>query len=592
MYQGKFDKKRKNTTQDIQEITASRNAAAAQKAAAAAQKKAAPAPQKKAAPVTDAAAAPQKKAAPVREAASAPQTAPAAPKKRSVPFDQDAQVIKQPPVREQPVSRKPVRENTAQATPKKRGPRLGGVIFYTLYFLFIFLFFVAVYFGLQWLQGWLVDFEAAQPTTKAAEVFQQYFADPDWGELYDAAGIDDTQYEGKEAFVAYMEELVGDNELTYHLTSSGLSQDKKYFVNLDSKKLAYFTLTGGNDAQSVTDISDVKSVTEIRDWKLGEINLFYERANGYRIQTVDGHVPHINGIALTDDHVVQMSAMKEDDTGFLPSGVSSAKSSIYEITGLIAEPEITVVDGSGNQMEVVYDEATDMYVEQAETIAISEDERELALNALKVYAKYQIKEASANEVAKYFDSTGSAYKSIMQTVLTWTKGNNGISFDNDSVSNYCRYGDNMFSAYVTTELTIKLTDGGTQTKPINSTLLFSKQNGGWKVTKMTNMNIAETVGKVRLTFMNGDTVLSSKFYDMESEKLSTPMLSVPSGKVFSGWYRETVKADGSREQFLMFIPDENGDVTLQSGTVLEPMILYPLFEDAAAAQAAAATEGA
>jgi len=90
--------------------------------------------------------------------------------------------------------------------------------------------------------------------------------------------------------------------------------------------------------------------------------------------------------------------------------------------------------------------------------------------------------------------------------------------------------------------------------------------------------------------MNGDTVLSKDFYDIESEKLDTPLLSVPEGKVFSGWYRETVKADGSREQFLMFIPDENGVVTLQSGTVLQPMVLYPLFEDASAVEPAA-TEG-
>lgn len=557
MYQGKFDKKHRNTSVDIHEVTAARNAASEKKTAL-----------------------------PVEE--------PAAPKKRNVPYDQDARDVKRT-VSEQPAKQKPVKkaaEPEVQATPKRKGPRLGGVIFYTLYFMFIFLFFVGVYLGLNWLQGWLVDFEAAQPTTRAEEVFHQLFDDPDWGALYDAAGISDTVYEGKEAFVTYMEELVGDSELTYNLTSSGLSKDKKYFVNLDAKKLAYFTLTGGSDMQSVTDLSDMKDVTEIKNWSLGEVGLFYERANGYRIQTADGHIPQINGIALTDDHVVQISAMKEDTSGFLPSGASATKTSVYEISGLLVEPKITVVDAKGNEMEVSYDETTGMYVEQTKSVAISDEEKDVALDALKVYAKYQIKEASSAEVGKYFDPTGSAYKSIMQTVLTWTKGNNGISFENDSVTNYCRYGSDKFSAYVTTELTIKLTDGGTQTKPINSTLLFSKESGSWKVIKMTNMDIAQTVGKVRLTFMNGDTVLSNDFYDMESTALSTPMISIPSGKVFSGWYRETVKSNGSVEQFLVFVPDANGDVSIPSGTTLEPMVLYPLFEDAAAVEAAATEEGA
>ena len=562
MYQGKFDQKKKGSTLSVEEIVASRNSAA-----------------------------PAKKEAPVRAAAQkAAPAAPAAPaQKRNVPYDQDAHASKKAPAPEAPAkaAKKSAKAATVQAAPKRKGPRLGGVIFYTLYFLFISLFFVAVFFGLQWLQNWLVDYEAAQPTTKSQQVFSQLFDDPDWGALYEAAGIADTEYEGKEAFVTYMENLVGDQELTYQLTSTGMSDDVKYFVKLGDKRLAYFTLTGGEKNQGLTAIAG-----DIPEWTLGEVGLFYERANGYRIQTVDGHVPQVNGIALTDDHIIQMSAMETDDSGFVPSGFSTAKSSIYEITGLIAEPTITVVDNSGNQKEVVYDDASGMYVEQAETISISEEEKELALNALKAYAKYGIREASGNELAKYFDSTGSAYKGITKTDLNWTKGNNGYSFDGDSVSNYCRYGDDMFSVYVSTELTIKLTDGGTQNKSIHSTLLFSKSGNSWKVTKMTNADIAQTVGKVRLTFMNGSTVLSNDFYDMESEKLATPMLSAPSGKVFSGWYRETVKADGSREQSLMFVPDENGDVTLQAGTTLEPMVLYPLFEDAAAAEAAAPTEGA
>ena len=508
-------------------------------------------------------------------------------------------IARKAPAREMPAAKpakkQPVRQEAPQPVSERRGPRLGGVIFYTLYFLFIFLFFVSVFFGLKRLQNYLVEYEGAQPTSKSAEVFQQLFNDPDWGALYEAAGIADTQYEGKEAFVTYMENLVGDQELTYQLTSTGMSEDVKYFVKLGDKRLAYFTLTGGEKNTSFNFyelfeyLASSSSDANIAEWRLGEIGLFYERANGYRIQTADGHVPQINGIALTDDHVIQRSGMKEDGSGFLPTGFSSSKISIYEIGGLIAEPTITVVDKSGKQMEIVYDETSGMYVEQFEAVSISEAEKNLALEALKVYAKYGVKAASNGEVGTYFDTASSAYKGIIQTVLTWTKPNNGISFDKDTVSNYCRFGDNMFSAYATTEMTIKLTDGGTQVKNINSTLLYEKKGGSWKVTKMTNADVAETIGEVRLTFMNGDTVLSKDFYNIESTKLDTPMISVPTGKVFSGWYKETIQDNGTRIQTLVFVPNENGEVSIPSGTTLEPMTLYPLFEDASAA---AATEGA
>lgn len=550
MYQGKFDQKKKGSTLSVEEIVASRNKAAA------------------------------KAEAPARQAA-----ADTAPKKRTAA----EQPVRKSVAAEAPAEKKAPRkaQKEVAAAPRKKGPRLGGVIFYTLYFLFIFLFFVAVYFGLQRLQDFLVEYEGAQPTAKSATVFQELFDSPDWGALYEAAGIADTQYEGKEAFVSYMEDLVGDEELTYQLTSTGMSEDVKYFVKLGDKRLAYFTLTGGEKNQSFNFyklfeyLASTGTNADIAEWKLGEVGLYYERANGYRIQTVDGHIPYVNGIALTDDHIIQVSGIKEDTTGFLPSGVTTPRTSIYEISNLIAEPVITVADKNGTQKEVVYDEATDTYVEQTDGVAaMPEEAKVLALEALKTYARYGIKEASAGEVGKYYDPTGEAYKAIMQTVLTWTKGNNGISFDKDSVTDFCQYSDSLFSVYVTTELTIKLTDGGTQTKAINATLLFSKTAGGWKVTKMTNANIAEPEGKVRLTFMNDDVTLSSDFYNIEATTLDTPLLSVPTGKVFSGWMKETVSANGSKTMSLVFVPDENGVVTIPSGTTLEPMVLYPLFENA------------
>ncbi len=96
-----------------------------------------------------------------------------------------------------------------QPRAQENGPRLGGLIFYTIFFLCVLLFYTATYFGLSWLRGWLINYEMAQPTRKCEEVFTQLFADPDWGVLYDSAGIQDTVYESKGAFVSYMKNKVG-----------------------------------------------------------------------------------------------------------------------------------------------------------------------------------------------------------------------------------------------------------------------------------------------------------------------------------------------------------------------------------------------
>ena len=533
MYQGKFDSKKKQTSVDVSELVAQRNAAPAKKAAP--QRAAAPAP------------APVQEAAPVKKQ-----------KKQAAPARKAA----------------PQREPVPEAVPERRkGPRLGGVIFYTFYFMFILLFFVAAYFGLDWLHGWLSDYEAAQPTVKSQEVFDQLFGDPDWGQLYDMAGIEDTEYEGKEEFITYMENKVGDQELNFMVTSSGLATDqKKYIVKLGDEKLGTFTLKG-----------ETAAITDIPEWNYHSMELFYEREESYRIRMMNGQTAYVNGVALDENFTIQIASTKAESSGLLPIGAAGTKVYTQEITGLMAQPTVTIKNEDGSESVVTYDSDTRTFATETVSAVMSDEEKEVALNAIKTYAKYQIKEASTAAVSKYFDAYGDAYKSIMETVLAWTKGNAGYSFANDSLTGYARYSENMFSVYATTEMTINLTDGGTQVKDINATLLFQKQNGSWKVTRMTNADISEPVGEVRLTFKNGTEVLESRFVDNNSKELQTPLVSAPEGQVFVGWMAEMPNEAGEMEWSLIFTPEENGHVEIPYGTTLEPMTLYAYFEAAGAA---------
>lgn len=532
MYQGKFDSKNKGTSVDVHELVSQRNSAPAKKPSA-------PAP------------------APV--------------KKQSAP------------VKKQPVqSREPVRKQEPQEVPEKRkGPRLGGVIFYTFYFMFILLFFVATYFGLQWLNGWLYDYEAAQPTTKCQEVFDQLFADPDWGYLYDLAGVEGTQYEGKEEFVSYMEAKVGDNDLTFLETSAGLSTDKKYVVRLGNENIATFTLSG-----------ETANKIDIPEWNLGTVELFYKYEGSYLIELASNHTASVNGVELDDSFTIQIASTRAESSGLLPIGTTFPKTYTQQITGLMAVPTVTVVDDAGKEVEVSYNAETKTFTAQTEANTMTDEQREVALGAIKTYAEFGIKEASTGALSVYFDTSGEAYDSITNTVLSWTKDNYGYTFENDSVTGYARYSDTLFSVYVTTEMSIKLTDGGTQEKPINATLLFELQDGKWKVIRMSNADISLPVGEVRLTFMNGDTLLDSKFVKNDAETLATPLVSAPEGKVFAGWIAELENEQGVKEWTLIFTPDESGNVPIASGTTLKPMTLYAYFENASAAGANESTEGA
>ena len=533
MYQGKFDSKNKRTTVDVSQLVAQRNSAPSRE---------------------------QPPRQPVRE--NPPRTNPA---RAQQPARQQNVRQSQPTTARQPSGKRP---QAAQTMPEKRrkGPRLGGVIFYTLYFMFILVFFVATFFGLQWLQGWLADYEAAQPTTKSQEVFDQLFSHPDWGALYDAAGIEDTPYEGKEQFVSYMENKVGDSTLTFKETSAGLSGDKKYLVFLGDEKIASFTLSGQTAA-----------ITDIPDWELGGVELLFDRNETFYIQNVDGHTVYVNDVPLDDSHVIQIATTVAAEK-YLPIGVSGVSMCTQQISDLLVAPVVTVFDESGNPMEVSYDEESHTFTERTKANTIPDGEKEAALNTAKTYCLFMIKQADRSDIAKYFDTSSDIYSVITNLGRLWVQDNNGYRFTKEEVSDYARYSDDLFSVRVALILNITRTDGTTKDYDYDQTLFFRKQDTGkWLAYEATNVDVNAPVGKVRLTFMNGDTVLSSEFVKTDATELDTPLVSAPEGKVFIGWYRID-KYDNGTTYTMVFDPDENGHVTIPNGTTLEPMTLYALFE--------------
>lgn len=551
MYQGKFDKKRSGA--DLQEILAQRNAEA-----------------------------------------SAPQASSRRPESRAMPQNPPRQNPQRPASPRQPAPQRPnpntPRTTTAQsqnvrrsapAAPQKQAPRLGSTIFYTLYFLFILVFFVATLGMLIWLNGWLIDYQAAQPSAKAQAVFDQIFTNPNWADIYAAAGAQDTQYEGKEAFAQYMNEYVGGQELNFLETSAGLSGDKIYVIRLGEEKIATFTLTDNNHVGDV----GLGNITQLPDWQLSAVDVVLNRDNTYRIVRLNSHRTMINGVELGDDHTIMKAGTNAAD--YLPAGVEDVAMCTQEITGLFVQPDVQIFDDKGNQMEVTYDEATKTFTEKTTANTMSDDQASALRMATETYCLWMIAEVSdRGTAAKYFDPAGDAYSftSISKDQL-WMQSNNGHEFKDYTVTNFTQYSDSIFSARVDMKLAVTRTDGSVKDYPYGKTMFFRKSDTGkWLCYNFTNEDTSKPVGKIRLTFMDGDNLLYTDFFTTDAKTLQTPTISnIPEGKVFAGWYT-LAEEDGKTVYKVMFQPDESGLVTMADGATLEPMVLYPLFEDAGAVQ--------
>lgn len=462
----------------------------------------------------------------------------------------------------------PVKKSSSAPVKRSRGPRLSGVIFYAVFFLCIFLFYVATYFGLLGLRNWLTRYEMAQPATKSEEVFEKLFIDPDWGALYEIAGVQDTAFENKDAFASYMENTVGDSKLTYMETSTGLSEDKKYIVRLGKEEIAAFTLVDHNHSDSKT---------EIPDWQLGTIELYFVREESYRIQTLDGHTVYVNNVPLDDSSTIRISTTYAEKC--LPEGITGVRICTQEISGLVAIPSVRIVDGSGNEMVVSYDAASRTFIEQTTGSTINDTERNLAISAVKTYALYMINQAGEADIAKYFLRGSDAYKAITDTERGFVQDAASPDFTNEAVTDYCRYSDNLFSVRVSVTLNQYRSNGSVKESNIDQSLFFEKQSSGkWLCYAMTAVDVSKPAQQIRLTFKNGDTILESNFHDASSAQVKCPVVPAPEGKHFSGWMTEEKDETGASVMNLVFQPDENGNAILPSGTTLQPMTLLPLFE--------------
>lgn len=453
-------------------------------------------------------------------------------------------------------------------TPKKekllRKPRISTVVFYLFYVLLIVAFFWGVQKLLVPLEDWLVRYEASQPEQKCQEVFTSLFSNPDWEALYALAGIEDTTYEGSKSFAAYMKAKTANKKITYVETSAGLSGDHKYILKLDGEKIGTFTLTGGADSQ-----------TEIPEWELGKLELYFTRTESVLVEKLPGYTVYINGIALDDSYTIRTVTTGAEK--YLPEGLHGYRLEVQAISGFLVAPEVTVTDESGNSVPLIYNEDKKTYTLPQVTMEMTDDEQVYVKNTLETFAKYMIKAASLTQLKNCCVANSEVYNTISH-IERWMQSYQRYEISPITYSNFYRYSNTFFSVRAAMINSVTRNDGTVKDYEMDYTLFFTLDaSGKWLLSDMTQVDISQQTEQVRLTFMDGKTVLDSFFVETDSKTLTLPAVTVPEGKVFSGWVRQEDDGNGKITLTIVFKPGNDNTVILPD-TGLEPMTLFTLFE--------------
>lgn len=427
---------------------------------------------------------------------------------------------------------------------------------------FVLVLFLAVAIIMAPLNNWLVNFEAAQPNSKSQQIFDQYFANANWAQLYKTSGEENTVFEDENAYASYMTVVTADKTLSFIETSAGTSGDHKYVVKAGDEPIAVFTLTADNkDAQ-------------VPDWHLGTMELVYQRSEFCNILTLPGNTITVNDVTLDASYVVKTITAKAEN--YLPNGIHGYQAQVYRVDNLLTTPAVTVTTPEGETVQMVYDSAAKTYYEPASELTISDDEKAAVVNASQMYAKYMILRATESGLKQYFDPSSSFYYTITH-IDKWMQKNNGYRFGDATVTDYYRYSDTLYSAYIDMSVFVTRKDNTVKDYHLGSTLFMEKQNGKWMCINMVNGDVQKQDIKVLLTYMDGETVVHTEMVDAYTKKLTLPTVTAPEGMVLDGWYVKGFDENGKPTLDLVFAASETGDVTLPGDPALEPMVLYARF---------------
>ena len=441
---------------------------------------------------------------------------------------------------------------------------IGAWLFYLLYFAGIGACCYGIWFGLGLLEDWLIQYQASQPDVKSQQVFAERFADPDWSALYAETGQTDTQFESAEHFARYMAEKTAAGEITYYETSAGLSGDHKYVITAGGEKLATFTLTDGAGEKDM-----------LRDWQYAGCELFFERKQNVSVCTDQDVTVYLNGVALDDSYVIKL--LSTDAEGYLPEGEHGLRRQWLYADGFLSQPQVTAVNAAGEAVELVYDAESGMYTQVFAPMEISEEERSAVVEAAKVYCRYMIGANESGTLSKYFDKQMDNYSTILYGD-GWMQDYKSYNFSEAELEGFYRYSDSRFSVRLKMTLNVKRNNGTTKEYPLDFTFfLRAKEEGGWLVYRMTNVDVQKKTTTVRLRYVLEEGICDQNV-DALTKSLTPPAVTAPEGKVFTGWYTLVTDEAGNTTYSLAFLPGEDGTVSLSGQTALEPMILYPLFE--------------
>lgn len=327
---------------------------------------------------------------------------------------------------------------------------------------------VAVAIVLFLLYGLLKDYEEGRPSVTMDRIAAQFTAE-NVEQLLDSSGVAFNAFENNERVAAYLKEKLGSEQVSYKKKSGEYSENTPVYV----------VYAGETAVAKVRLAENGKNSHKFTKWKLGEISFDgigdKKKQDTYTIQAPKGSVVLINGVTAGAEYIT------EDDVAFDPcknvSGfVTPPVRTVYTVSGLIAEPEVTVLYHEQPLTVEVKDGA--YLAEYPEDEAMLLAQQDQIMTVARNYGKYIINRGSLSALTQNMVGSAKEYVSDIPAVWAFLYGKTyTYEFRDESISNFRKYAEDCFSCDIYYDLYV---DWGNGNKTYNTSLTYTFVNTGGK----------------------------------------------------------------------------------------------------------------
>lgn len=320
-------------------------------------------------------------------------------------------------------------------------------------------------------------YQSSLPEHTALSVFEHfdnYDVDYIWEHMMETPRI--SKFETIDSVKTYIRNMIDGKEMSYKPSSKYSDSAPTYVVEADGLVVAEFSLC--KDLQNPREFG-------FPTWRIKVIDYYTEPFETVNITAPINFNVYVNDILLEENYICSDEVKPSDEDYLLKYGTMPGIVDYY-VADFYLEPEVRITDMFGNEVEVIYDEATDFYkTGYTDQHPEREELVEFAFSYTTTFANVISQDDRLENLKPYFPEDSALYDSISRnTALKYFMAHSNTTIENEEIKEFIVYSEDVvyIEAYIEQHMTVGWND--IQVVETTARLYCVKLDGEWKVISM------------------------------------------------------------------------------------------------------------